>query len=148
MSRQSVKDAVISIASAEPTARFSPAPCFPAIIRLLVVIPFPGKLLAEAFLEFSKPFWSSCCVSGSGGGWGGVRSWKMSVLSCAVSLTSNFFFRCSCAFIPSSLLADFPFKPLPHLRVAVLLMWKFSSVPAKMCASVCSAPVLWLWGHF
>ncbi|KAF6088303.1 hypothetical protein HJG60_008159 [Phyllostomus discolor] len=48
----------------------------------------------------------------------------------------------SCAFIPSSLLADFPFKPLPHLRVAVLLMWKFSSVPVKMCASVCSAPVL------
>lgn len=47
VSRQSVKDAVISV-SAEPTARFSPGPCFPAIIRLLVVIPFLGKLLAEA----------------------------------------------------------------------------------------------------
>ncbi|XP_072655833.1 uncharacterized protein [Canis lupus baileyi] len=39
-------------------------------------------------------------------------------------------------------------KPWPHLRVAVLLMWKFSSVPARMCASVGSASVPWLWGRF
>lgn len=86
---------------------------------------------------------------GRGGGRGDVRSWKMPFLA-LLSLTSNFFFFFAAAvlFIPSSLLADFPFKPLPHLRVAVLLMWKFSSVPGKMCASVCSAPVLWLWGHF
>lgn len=74
---------------------------------------------------------------------------KMSVLSCTTSLTSNFFFFTAALLVfPPSLLANFPFKPLPHLRVAVLLMWKFSSFPAKMCASVCSASVLWLWGRF
>lgn len=73
---------------------------------------------------------------------------NMSVFSCAASLTSNFFFTAALLLFPPSLLADFPFKPLPHLRVAVLLVWKFSSVPAKICASVCSASVLWLWGRF
>lgn len=64
-------------------------------IRLLVVISFLGTLLAEAFLEFSKPFWSTWCVSCSGGGAYGAG--KCLFFSCAASLTSNFFFfHCSC----------------------------------------------------
>lgn len=92
----------------------------------------PGKVAGRSFPWVQQAFF---CVSGSrGGGGGGVGavcvSLKLeSVLSCAGSLTSNFFFfffpAAAVLFIPSSLLADFPFKPLPHLRVAVLLMWKF-----------------------
>lgn len=40
---------------------------------------------------------------------------------------------------PPFLHADFPLKPWPRLPVAVLLVWKFSSVPAEMRVSVCSA---------
>lgn len=103
---------------------------FSAIIRLLVVIPFLGKLLAEAFLEFSKPFWSACCVPGSGGG---CTKLENVCPFLPASLTSNFFFTAAVLLFPPSLLADFPFKLLPHLRVAVLLMWKFSSA-LRRCA--------------
>lgn len=78
-----------------------------------------------------------------------VRSWK-NVLSClaAASLTFFFSYRSFAFKSPPSPRAGFAFKPLPHLRVAVLLLWTFSSVRAKMFASLCSSSVLWLWGRF
>lgn len=80
----------------------------PAISQLLLVIPFLGKLLAEASLELSKPIWSTCCVSGSEAG-----CTKMEKFVCLFFLyTSISFFRWSFAYIPPSLLA-FLLSPCP-----------------------------------
>ena len=82
-----------------------------------------------------------------------VRSWK-NVLSflAAAFLTSDFFFffsHRSFAFkSPLSPRAGLAFKPCPTSVLQCWLMWTFPSVRAKMCASVCSASVLWLWGRF
>lgn len=91
---------------------------FSAIVRL-IVIPFLEKLLAEAFLEFKN---LSVCQALERG----VRSWKnKSVLSCAAGKKKLvIFFTAALLLLPSSLLADFPFKHLPHLRI----LWKFSCV--------------------
>lgn len=76
----------------------------------------------------------------------GVRSWKnKSVLSCAASLTCNFFLLRLCFY---SLRPCWPTFLLSTCPTSVFLLWKFSCVSAKMCVSVCSASVLWLWGRF
>lgn len=123
--------------SAEPATRFSPAPSvwatcpfFSAIIRLLVVISFLGKLLAEAFLEFSKPFWSACSVSGFAGGWWWMKLAKnMSVLSCATSLTSNFFSLQLCFYSlrlcwPTFLLSPCPTSVLQYCLCGSFLLFR------------------------
>lgn len=114
--------------------------------RLLVVIPFLGKLLAEAWVQQALMEHLLGVRLRGGGGWCPKLEQCLSFLALHLSLLT--FLAAAPLVFPPCLLAGFPFMPLPHLRVAGLLMWKFSSVPAKMCASVWSASVLWLWGRF
>ena len=82
-----------------------------------------------------------------------VRSWKnvLSFLAAAFLTSDFFFFFLTAALLLSPLCPRGPallLSPCPTSVLQCWLMWTFPSVRAKMCASVCSASVLWLWGRF
>lgn len=80
---------------------------FPAIIRFLLSFHF-----WESFLEFSKPFWSTCCVSGSGG-----RVYGAGKVVCrffaAAFLTFDFFSRQLCFYSLRPRWPTFLLSPCP-----------------------------------
>lgn len=117
--------------------------------------PSSGFLLSfhfwESFLEFSKPFWSTCCVCQAlEGGCPCPELEKCLVFSCRCISNFWLFFPPHRSFAfksPLSPRAGLAFKPLPHLRVAVLLMWTFPSV-RRRCVLPSVLPLFSGWGTF